>query len=252
MSGMTRAEIMKLVNRYIGVSGGYLGDFSYRTHAEFYNEYCDLDINPYEYQGTTRERFIAILSAADPRVQAKIIRGVLEKFPVGEEPPTRTHELHKQFVEIAQRLEATSPISSPTPKITSTVVSIAIADAEALIQSNGATSGVDRIHTALHGYLLAVCDAAGIGYPPDASLTNLFKLLREQHSTFQNLGPRAQDILQVLRSCGAIIDALNPVRNRATLAHPNEELLEKEEAMLVINVARTLLHYLDAKLSGLP
>jgi hypothetical protein len=37
------------------------------------------------------------------------------------------------------------------------------------------------------------------------------------------------------------MDALNPVRNRATVAHPNAELLEKEEAMLVINVARTLL-----------
>jgi Abortive infection C-terminus len=60
---------------------------------------------------------------------------------------------------------------------------------------------------------------------------------------------RAQDILQVLRSCSAIMDALNPVRNRATVAHPNAELLQKEEAMLVINVARTLLHYLDAKLS---
>ncbi|GAH63627.1 unnamed protein product, partial [marine sediment metagenome] len=33
-----------------------------------------------------------------------------------------------------------------------------------------------------------------------------------------------------------------------SVAHPNEDLLEKDEAMLVINVARTLLHYLDAKL----
>jgi hypothetical protein len=47
VAGLTRQEIARLVNRYIGVSGGYLGDFSYRTHAEFYPEYCDLDINPY-------------------------------------------------------------------------------------------------------------------------------------------------------------------------------------------------------------
>jgi hypothetical protein len=31
---LTPREVMKVVNRYIGVSGGYLGDFSYRTHAE--------------------------------------------------------------------------------------------------------------------------------------------------------------------------------------------------------------------------
>lgn len=37
MDGMTGQEIVRLVNKYIGVStDGYLGDFSYRTHKEFY------------------------------------------------------------------------------------------------------------------------------------------------------------------------------------------------------------------------
>jgi Abortive infection C-terminus len=249
MLGMTKSEIVKVVNLYIGVSKGYLGDFSYRTHARFYPDYCDLDINPHEDEGTTREQFISILSSAEPRIQAKILRGVLERFPVGGGPPTRTQALHDQLVEVVRRLEAAAPVPTPTLRITSAVVERAIADAEALIRNNGATSGVDRIHTALHGYLLAVCDDTGIRHPLDASTTALFKLLREQHPAFQDLGPRAQDIVQVLRSCSAIMDALNPVRNRATVAHPNAELLEKEEAMLVINVAQTLLHYLDAKLS---
>ena len=43
---LTRQEVLKVVNRYIGVDGGYLGDFSYRTHADFYPEYCDLDTDP--------------------------------------------------------------------------------------------------------------------------------------------------------------------------------------------------------------
>jgi hypothetical protein len=62
-NGLSRGEIIKLVNRYIGVSGGYLGDFSYRTHGEFYAEFCDLDLDPFEYlaDGTTRERFIVVL-----------------------------------------------------------------------------------------------------------------------------------------------------------------------------------------------
>ena len=84
MSSLTKSEIMKIVNRYIGVSGGYLGDFSYRTHAEFYSEYCGLDnIDPYRIEGTTRERFIKILSECEPRVQAKILRGVVDRFEVG-------------------------------------------------------------------------------------------------------------------------------------------------------------------------
>jgi len=85
MTGLTNQEAMKVVNRYIGVSGGYLGDFSYRTHAEFYQEYCDLEIDPYQYQGTTRERFIIILKNSLPDVQAKIVRGVLQRFPLDAE-----------------------------------------------------------------------------------------------------------------------------------------------------------------------
>jgi hypothetical protein len=55
MAPLTNQEVMKIVNRYIGVSGGYLGDFSYRTHADFYPEYCELDIDPNQHEGTTRE-----------------------------------------------------------------------------------------------------------------------------------------------------------------------------------------------------
>jgi len=249
MSELSKPEIAKVVNRYIGVDSGYLGDFSYRTHADFYLEYCDLDVDPYLYDGTTRQRFIEIISSQEPFNQAKILRGVLERFPVGEGPSTRTQELKEQIVHIAQRLEGASPVATPTPQISSELVSRALADAETLIQNNGATSGVDRIHTALHGYFHAVCENENIVFPQDANLTKLFKLMRQHHPKLQNLGPRAQDIEQVLRATSAILDALNPVRNRASVAHPNSDLLGQNEAMLVINATRTMLHYFDSKLS---
>jgi hypothetical protein len=37
---------------------------------------------------------------------------------------------------------------------------------------------------------------------------------------------------------------------RLSFAHPTKGLLDALEAMLVINVARTILHYLDAKLAA--
>lgn len=83
--GMTRPEIYSLVNDYIGVDGGYLREFTYRTHQEFYPYYCDLDIDPLTLEGmTTRERFIHILEKAAPHDQAKILRGVLKKCPPRE------------------------------------------------------------------------------------------------------------------------------------------------------------------------
>lgn len=248
---LTNQEIMRVVNRYIGVSGGYLGDFSYGTHAEFYPEYCDLDIDPNQFEGTTRERFIAILRSSMPDIQAKILRGVLQRFPHDAEnkPETRTQALHDDLLGIAQRLEGAPPVSTPTLAITSTTVELALNDAETLIQTNGATSGVDRLHTALHGYLRAVCESESILYDQSDSMNRLFRLIRQHHPKLQNLGPRAQEIERILQSFANIMDALNPIRNNASIAHPNATLLDGNEAILVINTARTLLHYLNAKLS---
>lgn len=251
MAGMKRSEILRLINKYIGVSSGWLGDFSYRTHADFYPEYCDLEYNPYNFEGTTRARFQTILENAKPDEQAKIIRGVLKKYPPDPNRlETRTLDLCAEFDAIADRLEQQSPIQSPSLSISSEVVERAISDVETLIESNGAISGVDRIHTALHGFLRVVCESAGVSYSSDASMAALFKRMREEHPAFNHTGARAQDVTQVLRAMGAIMDALIPIRNSASVAHPNATLLDAPEAMLAINAARTILHYLDAKLSN--
>jgi hypothetical protein len=246
---VTKAEVIRLVNRYIGVSAGYLGDFSYRTHADFYAEYCDVDIDLSSHEGTTRERFIKVLTSAEPRDQAAILRGAIERFPVGADgaPGTQTDELAKEIATIADRVEGTASVASPNPRTSSAVVARAIADAEALLKETGATSGVDRVHTALHGHLLAVAAAAGLAVPKDASLAATYRLLLEKHPKLVPAGVRADDIRTVHRSIGAIIGALEPVRNRASVAHPNPVLLDAPEAVLVINVARTILTYVDEK-----
>lgn len=77
----------------------------------------------------------------------------------------------------------------------------------------------------------------------------LLRKLEAQHPRLQDLGPRAQDVRKVLNAFANVLDAMLPVRNQASVAHPNAELLDEPEAHLVINAGRTLLHYLDAKLS---
>lgn len=251
MTGLTRRDIIGVVNRYIGVDSGYLGDFSYRTHEDFYGEYCDLDINPYDYPGTTRERFIKILETSEPRTQAAILKGVLDKYPLGSSE-LRTPESFARVQEMIARCRSGAGVDPPDLSITSDVVRRAIADGEALMQSGGPTSAVDRVHTALHGYLMAACDDQGIAYGHDPSILDLFKLLKHQHPRLQALGVHQGPIVQVLRSLGAVMDALNPARNRGSVAHPNEELLDDDEAMLFINAARTVLQYLDVKLRNGP
>ena len=106
--GLTWQDIRFVVEDYIGVSGGYLGDFSYKTHQEFYRLYCNVEsINTEEFSGTTRERFSKILKKSEPQTQAKILKGALDKYPTYS-AVLRTAECYDKVFRLIQRLEARS------------------------------------------------------------------------------------------------------------------------------------------------
>ncbi|MGD0085000.1 MAG: abortive infection family protein [Acidimicrobiales bacterium] len=251
--GLTDAEIVRIVNRYIGVSGGYLGlpdRFTYRTHADFYAEYCDLSVDLSPFEGTTRETFMAALASLSSRDQAKVLRGLSERFPPDElGAPTSRPTSDGVLLSYIERLESGPLVASLTPQITSDVVLRALQDFENLVQTSRPTSAVDRVHTLLHGYLIAVCDSAGVARGERETMVALLRKLEAGHPKLADLGPRAQDIKTILTASASILDALLPVRNQASVAHPNAALLGEDEARLIIHVGRTLLNYLDAKLS---
>ena len=124
----------------------------------------------------------------------------------------------------------------------------ALADAQALLQSRGPTSAVDRVHTGLHAFLKGACAEAKIPFDADATPNQLLKLLLDGHPRLQDLGPRGQEVRRLIRTSASIVDAMGTLRNRASLAHPNEELLDNEEALFVINLGRSLLRFLNGKL----
>ncbi|MGB9106819.1 MAG: abortive infection family protein, partial [Terriglobales bacterium] len=103
------------------------------------------------------------------------------------------------------------------------------------------------IHTALHGYLKAICEEANIQHAADADITALFGLIREKHPKLQPYPPGVEGT-KILRGLARVVDALNPVRNLHSMAHPNEELLPEPEALLAVNAVKSLLHYLNFKL----
>jgi len=251
--GMTDHEITRLVNRYIGVSGGYLGlpeRFTYRTHGDFYSEYCDLNVSFEGHDRTTRETFMSILASLPPRDQAKVLRGVIERFPPDEQgAPSSRASAHTDVVAIIARLEmGTARLRRHA------------ADHERCRAARSRRRrdphpdvGTDECrgpgHTVLHGYLQAVCAAAGVPYRQTDSMVAIFRALEAQHPKLADLGPRPQDVKKVLNAFASVLDAMLPVRNQASVAHPNAALLDEPEARLVINASRTILHYLDDKLS---
>jgi hypothetical protein len=127
------------------------------------------------------------------------------------------------------------------------VVERALADADHLLHASGPVSCVDRLHTALHGYLRSLCSEADIPVQDGASLTALFKHLRAEHPAFQHLGAQDKEVVRILNGFASVIDSINTIRNNASVAHPNEELLGVPEAALAVNVIRTLFHYVNAR-----
>ena len=250
-AGLTRREISILVNKWIGVSGGYLGDFSYASHQRFWLETSDIDLETASYPGTTRQHFEQTLFEADPSQQAAVLRAILEDYPAtSDRSGSGTEVLERTIRSWITRLETgKAVVEIDILKSASEVVKRALADADSLLRTSGPQSAVDRVHTAMHGYLKSLCDESSIEYPSTPTMTQLLKALRREHVAFSEPGPREDDIRRIANSMGSILDALNPVRNLASVAHPNEELLGDAEAMLVINTVRTLMSYLEVKLS---
>jgi hypothetical protein len=248
-------EINLLVEKYIGTTQGYLNNFSYSSHESFYPVYCGLDIDVVAYRKqslTTRNAFIQILKDAQPRDQAKIIRGVFKLLPppklLSDEIAQAKKALYDELLAVASRLEADGHVDTPVLLQTSETVYEALEDAEALLKTRGPTSAVDRAHTALHGYLMKLCADHGESLPNNPSLTQLFKILRERFQEFSTIIPHDAEAKKVFGSIASALDSLNTIRNRATLAHPNDLLLDAPEAMLYINLSRSVLAYIESKM----
>jgi hypothetical protein len=78
------------------------------------------------------------LASLPPRDQAKVLRGVIERFPPDEPgAPTTRHTAHTEIVAMTAPLESGPLVSDRTPQITREVVLRAVADAERLIQTSG-------------------------------------------------------------------------------------------------------------------
>lgn len=158
-------------------------------------------------------------------------------------------QYHSPFrIENEQLIASSSFVAPPDAfEDAASVASKAFFEAEGLVKKGQAPSAIDRIHTALHAYLLDTCRDANLAVGGDPTTAQLFKLLREHHPAFQPTGPRYEDVNRILRSFASVVDAMSSIRNRASLAHVNP-LLEEPETIVVINAAYTIFKYVQDSL----
>lgn len=249
---LTRGKIKRLAYNWIGVHGGYLGDFSYASHDRFWLEVCDRYVDTTWFNGTTRAYFEKTLFEVEAKDQAAVLRAILDEYPPTDEPNPdhltfRSPALHREILSWISSLETGQVAVEVKLENPSEIVRRALDDTASLIRTSGPQSAVDRVHTAMHGYLHALCDEINVQLNGHPTMNQLFKALRRSHPALAEVGARGEDVKRILGSMATILDALNPVRNRASVAHPNHQLIGEPEAHLVVNVVRTLLNYLEDK-----
>lgn len=105
-------------------------------------------------------------------------------------------------------------------------------------------SAFDRVHTAFHGYLRKLLDNKQVAYEESDTLSQLYTKLHSKISS--DIGETAiSDLIRTsLRSASGIISSMNDLRNRHSLSHPNDVLLDKREAELVISLVKVISDYL--------
>ncbi|MGN4445822.1 hypothetical protein CN980_00920 [Bacillus cereus] len=263
MNKLGEKEVYSVVS-YIGVNNGYLGDFSYASHADFYPRYCGLAINPNDYPGTTRERFIQILGNCSPEDQAKILKGVLERCPLSNFEDSfengylkkfdfeKKKELHEKIIKWTNELQGKGLIELGKLVNDFEYVKEVLNHAETLINQHSFSSAIDRVHAALHGYLKNICMNEGLTCTTaDPKIQDLWSKIKQEHPKFSvNVKEHYKPINQCVDAIGKALHNINDVRNRLSYSHPNAEIIEENEAKLVINLSRVLLQYIDSKIGN--
>ena len=128
----------------------------------------------------------------------------------------------------------------------SDVIKKAISDAEQFIQMGKYDSAFDRVHTAFHGYIRKVLDNKGVTYEESDTLTQLYTKLHDKIASEISSNEISELVKKTMRSSSGAIAAINEMRNRHSLSHPNTDLLEKREAEFAIKIIKNISDYINS------
>lgn len=139
-------------------------------------------------------------------------------------------------------------VASPEVNNINESVFKALEDAEVLLTTQGASSAYDRMHTALHGFLRQICENNNISFVNGDAITALMPKVNDFIKQ-QPDDDRNSKVFAMLRAAGSMLDTINYLRNHHSMSHPNEHLLKESDAKFSINLARSIMTYIDELLA---
>ena len=229
-----------VLERVLSLKSGYVLDFTNRTFSDFVSD--AIGVEPYsgEYEkvGTSKAKILrSIIETESDTTVSKLILALLDRekrFPNLDAYPIVTDSDRNSAQGIALRLAGQLHTELPTLTLACAhdVFRRVRGEVENCITSKAYDAGLDRLHTFLTMYLrLLVADDAGNTPPHDVPLHSLMGLYVKG---LQANGRRVSEMtLRILRSSISTLESFNTIRNDHSLAHPTDQLIQKDEAEFI-------------------
>jgi hypothetical protein len=244
MSSLSYREKQRF-EKLLGMSSGYVSDFSNRTFEEFVWDSVRKEIydDAYKYSsGSKANRLRAFWDKEPDHVVAKLLGDLVDYArDLGAEAG-----LIEGCREAVDRLKTSAPVAdldAIVPNAEGREFEVLAEAVKKSIEANEPEVGVDRLHTFTMKYLRVLCEQRGISTeknkPLHSLLGELIKRLKAEGLVQSAMAER------ILKSTISTLESFNTVRNDQSLAHDNE-ILTYDEALLIFNHVSSAIRFLGA------
>lgn len=248
MANLNFSEKIK-IEKFLGMGGGYVMDFSDRTFQEFVGDATGIDINDskYHYASNSKaNRLRAFIKIESNYIFGKLLSAFCEywiaRVNVGGKSYTDEEEaLYREYNKIAERLKQENiveHIDAIKPNSDSRDFALLAKSIKESIEKNEPEAALDRLHTFVVKYIRQLCDIHAISYDKNETLNSLFgKYVKHLISS-----KLVESIMteKILKFSINIIEAFNDVRNNKSFAHDNAILNYHESILIFNNVSNTI------------
>ncbi len=253
MSDLSSTE-KKILERFLGMSSGYVLDFSNRTFEEFILENTGKEIfnGKYNYaSGSKANRLREFWKVESNYTVGKLIKNFIEHRKTSallnySQLDENEEKLIQECYKIADRLQTDTPVeavdelrnSSNTDELK--LLSENIIDC---IEKDQPQVGLDRLHTYLTKFLRSLCEKYGIQtektIPINSLLGSYIKELDKKSLLESKMTKR------ILKTAISILDSFNEVRNDQSFAHDNK-ILNYDESILIFNNVLNMIKFINS------
>ncbi|AHE98812.1 abortive infection family protein [Thioalkalivibrio paradoxus] len=240
MSDLTSIEKRKL-ELALGMTGGYVLNFSNRTFEDFFFDNFGIDIYDAKYElgsGSKANRMRAFWTAEPNHTVGRVLDLLFRQWYeyAGRSDPPR-----EQCLPIVRRLLEGAPvpdIGAVSPAIADRTLDALVRSVRDAIDRNEPELALDRLHTFVVKHFRLLCSKRGIDTSRDKPLHSL---VGEYVKALRGAGLIESDMTErILKSSISVMEAFNRVRNDQSLAHDNDILTYNESLLIVSHVASSL------------